>query len=74
MNSTQHFISENKERFLNELIDLLKIPSISADPTYSKDVHTTAQKLAEDLRRIGIDNVEEVDISTIFPLSASTSV
>jgi acetylornithine deacetylase/succinyl-diaminopimelate desuccinylase-like protein len=58
MNSTQHFISENKERFLNELIDLLKIPSISADPTYSKDVHTTAQKLAEDLRRIGIDNVE----------------
>jgi acetylornithine deacetylase/succinyl-diaminopimelate desuccinylase-like protein len=58
MNSTQHFISENKERFLNELIDLLKIPSISADPTYSKDVHTTAQKLAEDLARIGIDNVE----------------
>ena len=58
MNSTQNFISENKERFLNELIDLLKIPSISADPTYSKDVHATAHKIAEDLTRIGIDKVE----------------
>lgn len=58
MNSTQNFISENKERFLNELIDLLKIPSISADPSYSKDVHATAHKIAEDLTRIGIDNVE----------------
>jgi acetylornithine deacetylase/succinyl-diaminopimelate desuccinylase-like protein len=58
MNSTQHFISENKDRFLNELIDLLKIPSISADPSYSKELHTTARKLAEDLTRIGIDNVE----------------
>jgi acetylornithine deacetylase/succinyl-diaminopimelate desuccinylase-like protein len=58
MNSTQHFISENKDRFLNELIDLLKIPSISADPSYSKELHTTAHKLAEDLTRIGIDNVE----------------
>src|SRR5574343_250643 len=58
MNSTQNFISANKERFLNELIDLLKIPSISADPSYSKDVHATAIKIAEDLTRIGIDKVE----------------
>jgi acetylornithine deacetylase/succinyl-diaminopimelate desuccinylase-like protein len=58
MNSTQHFISENKERFLNELIDLLKIPSISADHSYSKDVHATAHKIAEDLKRIGIEKVE----------------
>jgi acetylornithine deacetylase/succinyl-diaminopimelate desuccinylase-like protein len=58
MNSTQNFISDNKERFLNELIDLLKIPSISADPSYSKDVHETAHKIAEDLARIGIDKVE----------------
>ena len=32
------YIQENKNRFIDELIDLLKIPSISADPKYKMDV------------------------------------
>ncbi len=58
MENTNHYIQENKDRFLNELLELLKIPSISADPKYSDDVHATAHKLAEDLKNIGIENVE----------------
>ena len=58
MNSTAKFISENKERFLNELIDLLKIPSISADPAYSKDIHSTAEAIAKSLTQAGAENVE----------------
>jgi len=58
MENSQKFISENKERFLNELIDLLKIPSISADPSYKNDVQACAEHLAANLVSIGIDNVE----------------
>jgi len=37
------FIEENKDRFLEELLDLLKIPSISADSKYSADVRNAAE-------------------------------
>lgn len=58
MDQTQKFIEENKERFLNELIELLKIPSVSADPAYNQDVLNTADKVAEYLRAAGADQVE----------------
>lgn len=58
MNETQKFISENKQRFLDELLELLKIPSVSADPAYNQDVLNTADKVAEFLREAGADNVE----------------
>ena len=43
MQSITSYIEANKDRFLNELIDLLKIPSISADSAYKKDVLKTAE-------------------------------
>jgi acetylornithine deacetylase/succinyl-diaminopimelate desuccinylase-like protein len=58
MNQTQNFTNSNKDRYLNELLDLLRIPSISADPSYKSDVQKCAEKLAEGMRNIGIDNVE----------------
>ncbi|MCH2224344.1 MAG: dipeptidase [Crocinitomicaceae bacterium] len=58
MNNTQTFISENKDRFLNELIELLKIPSVSADPNFAGDVRKTASQVAESLREAGAENVE----------------
>jgi acetylornithine deacetylase/succinyl-diaminopimelate desuccinylase-like protein len=58
MKATQNFIQENKERFLSELIDLLKLPSVSADPIFSEDVHKTAESIAEHLNKIGMDSVE----------------
>ena len=47
-----------KERFLNELMDLLRIPSISADPAYAGDVRKTAEAVADHLKAAGADNVQ----------------
>ena len=52
------YLSQNKERFLNELIDLLKIPSISADPKYSADMHKMAELMKNYLVQAGADKVE----------------
>ena len=49
MQNTQNYIQNNKEKFLNELMDLLRIPSISADPTYATSVHDAAQSVADHL-------------------------
>ncbi|WP_313578522.1 dipeptidase [Chishuiella sp.] len=58
MNNTQQFIQENKQRFLDELIELLKIPSVSADPAYVQDVNDAAELVAKYLKDAGADNVE----------------
>lgn len=58
MNKSLNYIGENKERFLNELFDLLRIPSISADPAYAGDVNKTAEVIAEQFKTIGLDNIE----------------
>ncbi|RSK41883.1 dipeptidase [Mangrovimonas spongiae] len=58
MDSITSYIETNKERFLNELIDLLKIPSISADSAYKNDVKTTAEAVKTQLELAGCDVVE----------------
>ena len=35
---TKEYIENNKERFLEELFELLKIPSVSADPSFKEEV------------------------------------
>ena len=58
MKHIKKYINENKERFINELIDLLKIPSISADPTYANDVLSCADAVAKYMKDAGADNIE----------------
>ncbi|WP_127137485.1 dipeptidase [Flagellimonas oceanensis] len=58
MKDINNYISTNKDRFINELIDLLKIPSISADPAYSKDVLETAKAVKKSLEDAGCENTE----------------
>ncbi|SDG92300.1 dipeptidase [Winogradskyella thalassocola] len=58
MQSIQSYINDNKDRFLNELIDLLKIPSISADSAYKGDVLKTADAIKISLEKAGCDHVE----------------
>ena len=36
--NTKDYINQNKERFLNELLELLKIESVSADPKFKNEV------------------------------------
>ena len=58
MLNSQAYIQKNREKFLSELLSLLKIPSVSADPSFTKDVNDCAEILAENLREIGIERVE----------------
>ncbi len=58
MSNINNYISENKERFLNELLDLLKIPSVSADSAYDADTAKTAEEVKKRLVEAGADNVE----------------
>jgi acetylornithine deacetylase/succinyl-diaminopimelate desuccinylase-like protein len=52
------YAKQNQPRFLNELKDLLRIPSISTLDNHKEDVQRAAEFVAADLRRIGFENVE----------------
>ena len=58
MKSAKPYIEKSKQRFLDELIELLKIPSISADSAYKKDVLKTAEAVKKQLAKAGCDSVE----------------
>lgn len=58
MNSIKDYIENNKERFLGELVELLKIPSVSADSAFEKDVYKTAEMVKYRLEKAGCDTVE----------------
>jgi acetylornithine deacetylase/succinyl-diaminopimelate desuccinylase-like protein len=58
MKNVKAYIEEHRDRFLNELIDLLKIPSISADSAYKNDVLQTAKAVQLSLKNAGCDVVE----------------
>ena len=58
MENIKNYIEENKSRFLDELIELLKIPSISADSAYKGDILKTAEFVKESLEKAGADTVE----------------
>lgn len=58
MQKTLDYIHQNKDRFVEELFDLIRIPSISADSAYKNDVLKCAELVAEHLKKAGADNVE----------------
>ncbi|MDO6813572.1 dipeptidase [Tenacibaculum soleae] len=58
MKDIKKYIDQHKDRFITELIDLLKIPSVSADPAFSKDVLNTADAVKNSLEKAGCDKVE----------------
>lgn len=59
MKQVQSYINENKERFLSELFEVLRIPSISAQPSLHKeDMIRCAEHLAASLVKSGADRAE----------------
>ena len=54
----KEYIEKNQERFLNELFEWLRIPSISADSAYSEDVKKAAHYVADKLKSAGCDLVK----------------
>jgi acetylornithine deacetylase/succinyl-diaminopimelate desuccinylase-like protein len=58
MKELDEYITANKSRFLDELFELLRIPSISADFAYKPDVFKTAEFVAEKMKKAGVEKVE----------------
>jgi acetylornithine deacetylase/succinyl-diaminopimelate desuccinylase-like protein len=61
MQDVVDFIHTNRDRYITELKEYLAIPSISALPAHAGDVRTCAEWTAEEMRRIGLQNVSLVD-------------
>jgi len=51
------FAQQNQQRFLNELKALLRIPSVSTLPEHKADIQLAANFVADELKRIGFENV-----------------
>ena len=58
MSATKTYIDQNKNRFIEELISLLKLPSVSADKAYQQDVLNTADAVKNYLDKAGCKKVE----------------
>lgn len=58
MADLKEYINNNKNRFIDELIDLLKIPSISADPNYKNDIIKMANRIKTALDNAGCLHTE----------------
>jgi acetylornithine deacetylase/succinyl-diaminopimelate desuccinylase-like protein len=61
MDKVIDFINVNREKYLDELKALLAIPSISALPDHADDVKRCAAWCADEMRRIGLENVHLID-------------
>ncbi|MEP6716464.1 MAG: dipeptidase [Terriglobia bacterium] len=55
------YVKQNEPRFLEELKELLRIPSISTLPEHNKDTHRAAEYVAAKLRSAGLENVEIIE-------------
>lgn len=58
MTTQSEYITANKDRFLNELLDLLRIPSVSARSEHNADTLRCAEAVAQKLRDAGAEGVE----------------
>ncbi len=61
MNNVIDFINTNRDRYIDELKKYLAIPSISALPEHQGDIRRCAEYTAEELKRIGLENVRLID-------------
>jgi acetylornithine deacetylase/succinyl-diaminopimelate desuccinylase-like protein len=52
------FLQKYRERFLEELKELLRIPSVSTDPSHKNDMQSAALWLKNHLENVGFDNVQ----------------
>ena len=55
--AARRYARANGQRFVEELYELLRIPSLSADPAHAEDVRQAAEWLASHLRGLGAENV-----------------
>src|SRR5262245_27248654 len=65
--ATDAFVEKNRARLLDELKELVRIPSISTAPEHADDVHRAARFVADALTRSGMENVEIIPTAK-YPL------
>src|SRR5690625_2774494 len=58
MNNIKNYIEDHKDRFLEELFELLRITSISADSKHKDDIEKAAENLKTHFEKIGMENIE----------------
>ncbi|HIP48380.1 MAG TPA: dipeptidase [Lutibacter sp.] len=58
MTDIKSYISKNKDRFVDELLDLIRIPSVSADEAHKPDMLKMAEAVKDSLEKAGCDKVE----------------
>ena len=58
MEDLKQYLEDNKERFLNELFDLIRIPSISSLSEHKKDMYRAAEQWKMILLQAGADKAE----------------
>ena len=58
MDKIKNYIDTNKDRFLDELFELIKIPSVSAQKEHDSDVRIAAELIKNHLLKLGLDNCE----------------
>src|SRR4029434_10940660 len=61
MNNVIDFINTHRDRYVDELKTYLAIPSISALPQHAADVKRCAEWTADEMRRIGLQNVKLIE-------------
>ena len=58
MDKIKNYIDTNKDRFLDELFELIKIPSVSAQKEHDSDVRKAAELIKNHLLTLNLDNCE----------------
>ncbi|MFB6307003.1 MAG: M20/M25/M40 family metallo-hydrolase, partial [Flavobacteriales bacterium] len=58
MSEINNYIEANKERFLEELKELLRIPSVSAVSSYNDQVKEAAEMVRTKMEEAGVDKAE----------------
>lgn len=63
MDQLNNYVDENKQRFLDELFELIRVPSISAKPENKPDMIKTAGLLRDALLKAGADEARVMETS-----------
>src|SRR5687768_14205295 len=63
MKEWKNYQDTNKERFLNELLELLRVPSVSAKTEHAEDMKNCAEMVKKSLLDAGADKVEVIATS-----------
>ncbi len=58
MSIVNDYLNQHRERFIQELLEILRIPSVSADSKYREDVFRAAEKVRQFLEDAGADNTQ----------------